>query len=105
MIPVVDTGSRDYVAYPEVDEQHVRNRTDSTRRIRQGTFDRPQGFLGNTVLCGMTKNGDDTLFPIPLERSLPDEFVLSRRWQRFFLTVAGLIAFIVLAASLRTALS
>jgi hypothetical protein len=43
--------------------------------------------------------GEDTVNSIWIEHERQDEIVLPRRWQRFFITIARLIGFIVLEIS------
>jgi hypothetical protein len=47
--------------------------------------------------------GEDTVNSIWIEHERQDEIVLPRRWQRFVITIAGLIGFIVLEIALRAA--
>ena len=53
----------------------------------------------------MSHEIDDTEISIEPVQTRLDEFELPRRWQSFLITIAGLTAFIVLAASLRAAVS
>lgn len=43
--------------------------------------------------------------PFPRMQTRQEAFTLPRRWQSFLLTIAGLIAFIILVASFRAAVS
>ncbi len=61
--------------------------------------------FGTLVLLSMTQDGDQTVFSMPAGRARQDELIFSRDWYHFLLTLAGLIAFILLAATLRMALS
>jgi hypothetical protein len=53
----------------------------------------------------MTHHGDQTIVSMLDGRAPQDELISSRDWHRFLLTLAGVIGFILLAASLRMALS